>query len=164
MPQSAGVWEIIGALGSLLIGLFATAASLLYLVRQTRASERATTAAVYQSLIAMGHSIADMFRERPELYAQIFGHPLIPSPGSLIQEQLTNPRRFYAAAKFLDYFEIILVLWPSIPESLQGPWKAYIKTQLANSPYLRRMLLDTHWYGDDLKQLCREAEELQQKV
>lgn len=151
--------DFIGAIGSFLsgIGLFAAAAGLIYLARQTRAGERATTAAVYQSIVTLGNSINDMFKERPELYEQLFAGASVPMDSTMDDIERANPQRFFAAAKWLDYFETILVLWPAIPEHLHQPWREYIKSCLADSPLLKRLTLDTQWFGEDLKNLCREA-------
>ena len=143
--------DLIGAIGSFLsgIGLFAAAAGLIYLARQTRAGERATTAAVYQSIVALGNSINDMFIERPELYEQLFAGASVPMNSTMDDIQRANPQRFFAATKWLDFFETILVLWPTIPEHLHQPWRDYIKCYLADSPLLQRLVLDTQvvWRG-----------------
>jgi len=151
--------EAVSAIGSLLggLGLFAAAAGLIYLARQTRASERAATAAVYQSIVELGNSINDMFVERPELYHQIFSAIPVPTDARAEEMERADPRLFFAASKWLDYFETILVLWQSIPMELHQPWHDYIKSHLANSPYLQHLVLRTPWYGPDLKRLCPQV-------
>jgi hypothetical protein len=156
--------EVVTKIGSLLsgIGLFATAAGLVFLARQTRASERATTAAVYQSIVAMGNSINDMLIEKPELYGQLFGVNSFSSDTTVDELQSRYPQRFFAAQKWLDYFEIILVMWPAIPDRLHDPWRDYIKSYLGSSALLQFLVFNSRWYGHDLKQLCREGIRAQQ--
>ncbi len=151
--------ELVAAIGSLLsgIGLFAAAASLIYLARQTLANERATTAAVYQSIVSLGDSINNMCIEKPELYEKIFGGASAPADTSLNDLQHTDPQRYFAAQKWLDYFETILVSWSAIPEHLHQPWRDYMKSYLIDSPLLQLIVFETQWYGDDLKKLCEEA-------
>ena len=146
--------ELASAIGSLLsvTGLFAAAAGLFYLARQARTNERATIAAVYQSIVAFGNELNDMFVERPELYEKIFG-----VTSTLSDTTFDDPQRFFAAQKWLDYFETILVSWSSIPENLHRPWLEYIKSYLADSPLLQSIVLESQWYGDDLKSICVEA-------
>jgi hypothetical protein len=130
----------------------------LFLLRQTRAGEHATTATVYQSIVTLGNSINDMFVNDPELYPEIFGPTATFTAATAEQEQFDHPRRFYAALKWLDYFETIFVLWPAIPENLRKPWRTYIRDHLADSPYICRIVLETSWYGEDLVRLCREGQ------
>lgn len=151
--------EVITAVGSFLsgIGMVLGVVALVYLIRQTRANERATTATVYQSIVVLGNSINDMFVNDPELYCEIFGTSANFTAATVEEEQGANPRRFFAALKWLDYFETIFVLWPAIPENLYEPWRSYIRDHLYNSTYIRRIVLESTWYGDDLVALCREA-------
>jgi hypothetical protein len=153
------VIETLGAIGSFLsgIGLFAAAAGLFYSVQQTRAAEKATSAAVYQSIVAMADSINDMFIERPELHPQLFGDAAISSTPNVVNEQAANPRRFFAALKWLDYFDVVLIHWKWVPEDLYEPWREYIKETLASSSYLQRIILETKWYSDDLRQMARHS-------
>jgi hypothetical protein len=151
--------ELIAAIGSLLggIGFFAAAASLVYLARQTRAGERATTAAVYQSIVSMGDSINDMFIERPELYVALFPGAPVPAGSDFKDVSRTNPQQYFAALRWLDYFETVLVLWSAIPAHLHEPWRAYITDCLRGSELLQYLVLETDWYGEDLRGLCRAA-------
>jgi len=152
-------WQVLGSLGSFLsgIGLIAAAVSLLYLARQTKANERAALASVYQSIVALGDSINMMFINHPDLFKILFDETSEAGAIDVRKDESMNPRRFYAASKWLDYFELVLVLWPSIPVELRSPWRAYIKDHLAKSGYLRALVLGTNWYGDDLRQLASEA-------
>ena len=157
--------EVISALGSLLsgLGLIFAAVGMIYLVRQTRSGERATTATVYQSIAALGNSINDMFINEPELFTQISAGSQFPADKTVVEEQRANPKRFFAASQWLDYFEMVLVLWSAIPRHLHEPWRNYIRSHLADSPYLQHLVLNTSWYGDDLMQLCREAQRATQQ-
>jgi hypothetical protein len=125
----------------------------------TRAGELLTTASVYQSIVTLGNSINDMFINQPELHREIFGPTADFTAPNAEQEQCEHPRRFYAALKWLDYFETVLVSWPAIPDNLREPWKACIRDSFANSPYMSRFVLETPWFGDDLVRLCREAQQ-----
>ncbi|MCX7020592.1 MAG: hypothetical protein WCK89_12690 [bacterium] len=151
--------QVVSAAGSLLsgIGIIFTAVSLLYIVRQTKASERATTAVVYGNIVALGNSINEMFISEPKLYEQIFG-PSADFTGITVKEEQTGyPKRFYAALRWLDYFETVFVLWPAIPIEIRDAWRAYIKSHLSESRYLRRIVLETDWYGKELIDLCHAA-------
>lgn len=151
--------QVIASVGSFLsgVGIVLAGVGLVFLIRQTRASERSTTATAYQSIIALGNSVTDMFISRPELHRELFGHA---SDFAVVasDEAFAHPRRFYAALKWLDYFETVLISWPAIPENLRNPWKTYIRDQFSSSAYLSRIVLDTSWFGDDLVQLCRTAQ------
>lgn len=98
-----------------------------------------------------------MFVNNPELFHLVFADPPDSVASDIRKDESDNPRRFYAASKWLDYFELVLFLWAAIPEELHGVWRAYIRDHLAKSAYLRRLVLDTGWYGDDLRQLAHEA-------
>ncbi|HEY0320825.1 MAG TPA: hypothetical protein VGC66_07730 [Pyrinomonadaceae bacterium] len=150
--------EIVAAIGSLLsgIGIFAAAASLIYLARQTRAS-------VYQGIVAMGNSINDMFLEKPELYNQIFGDAAVHAEINIDDFPSNNPQCFFAAQKYLDYFELILVTRKGIPKKLQAPWENYIKSHFINSALLRAMV-NTDWYGKELQDLCELATREKEKA
>ena len=118
----------------------------------------------YQSIVSMGDSINDMLIDKPELFEQIFGANSLPANITIDELQTKHIQQFYAAQKWLDYFEIILVTWPSIPEHLHKPWREYIKSYLGESPFLQFIVLNTQWYGSNLKQLCYEGINEKQKI
>ena len=154
------VFNFIGAIGSLLggIGIIFAACSLFYVSRQAKANEESTTATVYQSLVLMGDSINEMFITYPELHNELLNNTSDNSEIDVLKEQNLNPRKFWAAIRWADYFEIIKVLWPSIPDKYKSGWDQYIKYRLNQSPYIRSLISQTDWYGDDLKKLCFEIE------
>lgn len=155
------VLEALGYVGSFLggIGVIAAVVALFLSKRQAEANERATLASVYQALTSLGNSINDLFVQQPQLFSAIFGPAADVSFATIEEEHLQNPQRFYAALKWLDYFESVSVLWSAIPRELHEPWRAYIRSHFKLSPYLRRIVLETSWYGSELRKLCHQAED-----
>lgn len=129
-----------------------------------KANERAATASVYQSIVALGSSINDLFIREPQMFCEMFEKEYTPGSLNILEDRFVNPKKQWVALKWLDYFETIFGLWHSIPEDLHVSWRAYIKHHLKHCSYLRRLVLDTDWYGEDLRRLCREIEAEQQEM
>jgi hypothetical protein len=153
--------SIIGALGSLLggVGMMFASISLVYLYRQAKAGEHSATATVYQSIVATGDSINDLFIARPELHRKLFADDGFPHDLPVSELRIRDPQLFFAATKWLDYFETVNVLWQSIPPYLHTPWKTYIADTLNGSPLMRRIILESEWY-DFMRDFCPKSDEL----
>jgi hypothetical protein len=57
------------------------------------------------------------------------------------------------AVQTLDYYELVLVTMAAFPGSLQTEWQDYLRGQLMRAPYLRRAVLDSGWYTEELHAL-----------
>ena len=93
--------EALGNIGSFIggVGVVAAVIALLHSARQTKASERATLASVYQGLTSLGNSINDLFVQQPHLFSSIFGPAADASFATVDDEHIKNPQRFYVALK-----------------------------------------------------------------
>jgi hypothetical protein len=154
-------WDAVGAIGSFLsgLGLLAAAGSLWYLARSTRANEKATTAAVYQTIVALGYGVNEMMIAQPGLYEGIF-----PTDGEH-QPAQTRPIRDdqdvrieFAVRKWLDHFDMVMVLMESIPEGQRRYWEVWVRELLEKSPPMRGAVLREQWWPDHLKRAAIDAE------
>lgn len=150
----------LSAIGSILsgLGLFVAAVGLWYSARQAKAGQNSVTAAVFQNIMTLGSTINDTFIEQPELAARLFADEATHLSVRIEDEASADPQLFFAALKWLDYFETILILWPSIPVDRQDHWRTYITSVLARSLYLRRVVCETGWYHSDLRTLCGDRQ------
>ena len=107
-----------------------------------------------------GDAINATFFQHPELYSQLFDTPHV-GPGSMkrTSDGLKDTQVLATALRLVDFFEISLDLKDAIPEHAQGSWGRYMKTCLKNSQVLRNLIKNTPWYGDPIKDLCKEVEQ-----
>lgn len=67
--------------------------------------------------------------------------------------------RFFSAMKWLNYFEMILMEGPALPKEIRYYWTNYVKGNLAQSSYLRRLASETDWYGRELVAIGQKVED-----
>lgn len=151
--------QAVSAVGALLsgFGLLGTMATVLILVRQTRAVQQASVTAAYQSIVAQSSAFNRLLFEHPEVY-QAMRDPTIDVERWDFDEQMRErPQVAMVIVQQLDYFELVLVTMEAFPRSLQEEWRDYIRGILGRSPYLRRALLDTDWYTQELRAIAAAA-------
>jgi hypothetical protein len=155
--------QVMASVGALLsgIGLVGTMATVLILVRQTRAVQQASVAGAYQSILGMSSAINVELRDHPEVYQALVDPALAVDHWDFDEQMRLRPRVAMLAAQQLEYFELVLVTMVAFPHPLQAEWQDYIRGSLARSPYVQRALLDTDWYTDELRALAATPPEAQ---
>ena len=148
--------QVLASLGALLsgLGLIGTMATVLILVRQTRAVQQASVTAAYQSISGMGSTFNALLLEHPEVYQALRDPELTVDRWDFDEQMRLRPQVALVTVQQLDYFELVLVTMGAFPRPLQVEWQDYISGILARSPYVRRALLDTDWYTAELRALA----------
>lgn len=151
--------QVAAAVGSLLsgLGLLGTAATVLILIRQTRAVQQANVASAYQSIIGISTSMNALLLEHPEILQTLKDAALTLERFDFEEEMRQRPQAAMVTVQQLDFFELVLVTMAAFPPSLQAEWQDYIRGMLARNPYMRRACLDTDWYTEELRALAMEA-------
>jgi hypothetical protein len=144
------------AVGGLLsgLGLLAATATVIVLVRQTRAMQQAGVIAAYQSIISTGTSFSSVLIEHPEVYFALRDPALTVERWDFDEQMRLRPQVAMVTTQQLDYFELVLVTMRALPRSLQAEWEDYIRGILSRNPYMQRALLDTDWYTAELRALA----------
>jgi HrpA-like RNA helicase len=147
--------QILTAGGALLsgFGLMGTMATVLILVRQTRAVQQASVTAAYQSIISTSSTFSAVLVEHPEIYFAMKDASQSVSHWDFDEQMRVRPQVAIVTTQQLDYFELVLVTMRAFPRPLQAEWQEYIRGILARSPYMQRALLDTDWYTAELRAL-----------
>ena len=150
--------QVISSVGALLsgLGLLGTMATVLILLRQTRAVQQASVTAAYQSIIGMGSTFNALLLEHPEVYQALRDPALTVDRWDFDEQMRERPQVAVVTVQQLDYFELVLVTMAAFPRPLQAEWQDYIRGLLARTPYLQRALLDTDWYTAELRALAAE--------
>ncbi|HZQ38749.1 MAG TPA: hypothetical protein VFD32_22685 [Dehalococcoidia bacterium] len=147
--------QVIASLGSLLsgLGLLGTMGSLLIFARQARASEQATIATAYQAIVSAGSNNNMLYLEHPELLAGLNDPKYAEGEWDFEQLRQEDTRLILVSAQVLDYYELVLVTMGAFPRHLRAEWQDYIRNQLQRQPFVRRVLLSTDWYTEELRAL-----------
>lgn len=150
--------QVVASVGALLsgLGLLGTMATVLVLVRQTRAVQQAGVATAYQSIVGMSNALNALLLDHPEVYQALVDPALSIDRWDFDEQMRLRPQVAMVAAQTLDYFELALVTMVAFPRPLQTEWQDYIRGLLARTPYLQRALLDTDWYTAELRALAAE--------
>ena len=142
--------QLLSTIGALLSGLAAifVAISLLFLLKQARANERAATATVYQAITSMGLSVTDTFLEYPDLWRALFPADAELSDALATRKQADPVQLKLAALKYLDYIDYALENLGAVPEPLRPVWETFARDILTSSPYIRdTAVAHRGWYG-----------------
>lgn len=152
--------QVISAVGALLsgLGLLGTMATVIILVRQTRAVQQSSITSAYQSIISMGNAFNNLLFEHPEVYDALIDPALSVERWDFREQMRERPQVAIVAVQQLDYFELVLVTMGAFPRDLQEEWKDYIRGLLSRTPYIRRALMDNDWYTAELRALAEEID------
>jgi hypothetical protein len=147
--------QVVTAAGALPsgLGLLGTVATVLILVRQTRAMQQASVTAAYQSIISTSSALDAVMVEHPDIYFAMTDSTLTVEHWDFDAQMRLRPQVAIVATQQLDYFELVLVTMRAFPRSLQEEWQDYIRGMLTRTPYMRHALLDTDWYTAELRAL-----------
>lgn len=148
--------QVSTAVGALLsgFGLLGTMATVLILVRQTRAVQQASVTTAYQSIISTSSAFNAVLIEHPEVYFALTDSALTVEHWDFDEQMRLRPQVAMVATQQLDYFELALVTMRAFPRPLQEEWQDYIRGMLERTPYMQRALLDTDWYAAELRALA----------
>jgi hypothetical protein len=148
--------QVMASVGALLsgLGLVGTMCSLLIFARQARASEQSSIATAYQSIVSAGSNINMLYLDHPELLASL-NDPIYDGGEWDFERLRTQDTRLVVySAQVLDYYELVLVTMGAFPRDLREEWQDYIRNQLQRQPFVRRVLLATDWYTEELRSLA----------
>lgn len=149
--------QVVTAVGALLsgLGLLGTTATVLVLVRQTRAVQQAGVATAYQGIVGLSSAFNQLLFEHPEVYQELTDPALSVEFWDFAEQMQARPRVAIVIIQQLDYFELVLATMTAFPRPLQAEWEDYIRGILGRSPYMQRALLDTDWYTAELRALAK---------
>ncbi len=149
--------QVMASIGSLLsgLGLLGTMGALLLFLRQARASEQASIATAYQAIVSAGSNTNMLFLEHPELLAGLNDPKYAEGDWEFEQLRGEDTRLILVSAQVLDYYELVLVTMGAFPRHLREEWQDYIRNQLRRQSFVRRVLLATDWYTDELRALAQ---------
>ncbi|HTE85940.1 MAG TPA: hypothetical protein VK821_14520 [Dehalococcoidia bacterium] len=147
--------QVATGVGALLsgFGLIGTMATVLILVRQTRAVQQASVTAAYQSIISTSSTFNAVLVEHPEIYFGLTDPELKDEHWDFNEQMRLRPQVAIIATQQLDYLELVLITMRAFPRRLQAEWQDYIRGILERTPYMRRALLDDDWYTAELRAL-----------
>ena len=90
------------------------------LARQTRATQHASVATAYQSIVAAGNAISAQFLEHPENLQTLRDPELKLEHWDFEEQMALRPRVAVFAIQQLDYFELVVATMGAFPPSLLG--------------------------------------------
>src|SRR5690242_17092111 len=96
-----------------------------------------------------------LYLEHPDLLAAL-NDPIYDEESEWDFERLRaeDSRLVIYTAQVLDYYELVLVTMGAFPRHLRNEWQDYIRSQLQRQPFVRRVLLVTDWYTEELRALA----------
>src|ERR1700704_838426 len=98
--------QVVTSVGALLsgLGLLGTTATVLILVRQTRAVQKANVTTAYQSIIGMSNTFNALLFEHPEVYHALVDPELTVERWDFGEQMRLRPQVALVTVQQLDYF------------------------------------------------------------